>query len=269
MPPLEDTTPWHRPRSRPLVLGHRGARHAAPENTFRAFELALAEGADGIELDVRLNADGEVIVCHDADLKRVTGGLDARKVAELSSSQCDRVQLEAGDRLPRLREVLQWAEGCQALVNVELKSDSPLSSVRGGRFALPRAVARDILARKSVLPWLWLSSFDASFLWALGWLLPEARRGLLTANPYTTLGWLPKLLCAGPLSRAPIALHPEHGLIDAGAMARWHERGLSVHTWTVNQPRRAAQLGALGANAIISDCPGKLLTRLTEPADAG
>jgi glycerophosphoryl diester phosphodiesterase len=51
--------------ARPLVLGHRGARHAAPENTLRAFELARTEGADGVELDVRIDANGEVIVLHD------------------------------------------------------------------------------------------------------------------------------------------------------------------------------------------------------------
>ena len=53
---------------RPFVLGHRGARHAAPENTLKAFDMAAAEGADGVELDVRLCQSGEVIVLHDPTL---------------------------------------------------------------------------------------------------------------------------------------------------------------------------------------------------------
>ena len=56
---------WRRSRDRPFVLGHRGARHAAPENTLAAFDLAMTEGADGVELDVRLDGDGRVIVLHD------------------------------------------------------------------------------------------------------------------------------------------------------------------------------------------------------------
>jgi glycerophosphoryl diester phosphodiesterase len=75
------TNAWQRPAgARPFVLGHRGARHAAPENTQRAFELALAEGADGIELDVRLDRDGRVIVLHDRTLARVSAGQETRDV---------------------------------------------------------------------------------------------------------------------------------------------------------------------------------------------
>src|SRR5688572_10933517 len=107
---------WTPPRDRPLLLGHRGARHAAPENTFAAFDLALQEGAEGIELDVRLNASGEVIVCHDVTLERVTGGRDRRAIHQLTSDECKAVRLDGGERLPRLIEVLDWAERHEACV---------------------------------------------------------------------------------------------------------------------------------------------------------
>lgn len=269
MRPLDDDTLWQRPGSRPLVLGHRGARHAAPENTFSAFDLALEEGADGVELDVRLNADGEVVVCHDADLTRVTRGRDTRRVDQLSGSQCDGVRLEGNERLPRLSEVFAWAERRGALVNVELKSDPSLALSPLRRLALPRAVAREIRAREEVAPQLWLSSFDASLLWALGLLLPRSRRGFLTANPYSTLGWLPWVLSAGPLGQAPgIAIHPEQGIVSPERLAGWHARGLRVHTWTVNQPERAVRLGALGLNAVISDCPGAVLASYSQPTSS-
>ena len=71
---------------RPWVLGHRGARHAAPENTLRAFDLALREGAEGVELDVRLDGSGRVVVLHDPDLSRVSSGSDQRLTHELSAA---------------------------------------------------------------------------------------------------------------------------------------------------------------------------------------
>src|SRR6478752_9574719 len=97
--------PWRRNAERPYVLGHRGARHAAPENTLRAFELALAEGADGVELDVRLDADERVIVLHDRTLERVTDGSERRDVETLGAHELDRVSLR-GERVPLLADVL-------------------------------------------------------------------------------------------------------------------------------------------------------------------
>src|SRR5688572_18628019 len=113
------------PGARPFVLGHRGARHAAPENTQRAFELALSEGADGVELDVRLDRSGRAIVLHDAGLARVTQGIDARQVAELSAAEVDAAHVGGGEPIPVLIDVLAWAEEREARVNVELKGDVP------------------------------------------------------------------------------------------------------------------------------------------------
>jgi glycerophosphoryl diester phosphodiesterase len=80
-----NATRWRRgQRARPFIYGHRGTRRGAPENTLRAMELALSQGADGIELDVRLCGSGEVIVLHDADLERVSGVPVAASAATLS-----------------------------------------------------------------------------------------------------------------------------------------------------------------------------------------
>jgi glycerophosphoryl diester phosphodiesterase len=117
---------WQRSAGRrPLVLGHRGARHAAPENTLAAFELALAEGAEGVELDVRLDRDGEVVVIHDCTLRRVSGGRETRPVWELGRADLDRIDLGGGERVPRLTAVLDWARARRARVNVEVKHDGP------------------------------------------------------------------------------------------------------------------------------------------------
>ena len=69
---MPSLSPAQRASSRPLVFAHRGGRALAPENTMPAFDAGLAAGADGLELDVQLSSDGEVVVCHDPTLDRTT-----------------------------------------------------------------------------------------------------------------------------------------------------------------------------------------------------
>src|SRR4051812_42345932 len=151
---------WLRPAgARPFVLGHRGARHAAPENTLAAFELARKEGADGVELDVRLDGSGRVIVLHDPRLTRVTQGRDTRHAEDIPQGELDRLDVGQGERVPLLADVLEWAREHDQRVNVELKSD-----VRQ-RALLLRAVADVIRGR--ALPPLIFSSFHPYFVWWL------------------------------------------------------------------------------------------------------
>lgn len=85
---------------KPLVIGHRGAAGEAPENTLASFRLALEQGADAVELDVHMSADGEIIVCHDATVNRTTDGQGA--ISTMSTAELR--QLDAGrwfhERLP-------------------------------------------------------------------------------------------------------------------------------------------------------------------------
>src|SRR3954463_11321786 len=98
-----------KPGAAPLVLGHRGARHAAPENTHAAFELSRIEGAAGVELDVRLVKTGQVIVLHDPTLARVTHKIDRRVVEELRWAEATTADVGQGQRVPLLSDVLDWA----------------------------------------------------------------------------------------------------------------------------------------------------------------
>ena len=131
---------------RPRIIGHRGVRvvpgvraeHDAvpPENTLPAFEQALREGAEGVELDVRVCATVELVVLHDATLGHVTAGADTRAVDALSWSDLARVPLASGAHVPRLAEVLAFARARKLPVNVELKRDVP------SRTAIVTAAAR-------------------------------------------------------------------------------------------------------------------------------
>ena len=243
---------WTPPATRPLLLGHRGARHAAPENTHAAFQLALDEGAEGVELDVRLNASGDVIVCHDVTLERVTEGRDRRAIHELSSEQCRAVRLAGGEPLPFLPDVLDWADRNDACVNVELKEDVHQ------RRALVAAVARltrPRAARGNVL----ISSFNA--------LVVLGHRALAPRVPSAWLLESEQALRLPILSRlGSVALHPRHTLIDAPRLAAWKRHVARVHTWTVNDPQRARELAALGVDCLITDNPALLRAVFEHPA---
>jgi glycerophosphoryl diester phosphodiesterase len=240
----------------PLVLGHRGARHAAPENTHAAFELARLEGARGVELDVRLAKTGEILVLHDVTLTRVTGGRDSRALEQLSLEEALRADVGRGERVPLLADVLDWAKQHELLVNVEVKSDvKRRRDLVGG---VIRLLSRHAWAAEGVL----LSSFDPRFVWGLARALPRVPSAFLfhTKSPIARAA---ALVGATTFSRLGArAVHPEHVLITAQTMQAWRSRQALVGTWTVNDEQRARELSALGVDYIVSDRPGAILAAL-------
>jgi glycerophosphoryl diester phosphodiesterase len=245
--------------AQPLVLGHRGARHAAPENTHAAFELSRREGAAGVELDVRALKTGEVVVLHDPTLKRVTQGADSRNVEQLALREALRVDVGQGQRLPLLSDVLDWASAHELLVNVEVKSD-----VRGRR-ALLRAVI-ELLRRHAWAPrGVLLSSFDPRFIWRLSRALPGSPSAFLfhTKSPIARAA---ALVGAATFTRLGArAVHPEHVLVTPERMLAWRSRTALVGVWTVNDTARARELSRLGVDYIVTDRPGAILSALREP----
>ncbi|MDF3065229.1 MAG: glycerophosphoryl diester phosphodiesterase [Polyangiaceae bacterium] len=247
------------PGCAPLVLGHRGARHAAPENTHAAFELSRKEGAHGVELDVRLVKTGEIIVLHDPALTRVTGQNDRRNVEQLSLAEARRADVGRGERVPLLSEVLDWAEQHDQLVNVEVKSD-----VRRRRDLVHGVIS--LLARHPYAPrGVWLSSFDPRFVWALSRALPTVPSAFLfhTKSPIARAA---ALVGGATLKRLGVqAVHPEHVLVTEARMQAWRSKSEVVGTWTVNDEARARELAALGVDVIISDRPGAILQAISAP----
>src|SRR5438034_7470028 len=159
------------PLRRPLRIAHRGASARAPENTLAAFTEAVRLGANAIELDVHLTADGVPVVIHDATVERTTNGRG--EVAAMTSKDLRRLDAGAwfssrfrGERIPTLEESLEFARGRCAL-NIEIKEPGG-GRGRGHRArgagasdpgALPRAVA-SALARTGFKEPLILSSFS-------------------------------------------------------------------------------------------------------------
>lgn len=233
---------------RPLVLGHRGASAEAPENTMAAFRLALAQGADGVELDVWRCGSGEVVVAHDEDLRRVADSprrLRDAPLAELRAADVGawRGERFRGERIPLLDEVLEALPG--AVVNVELKS------ARDRDLRLADAVARVLARAGGSRGRVLVSSFDWRLLLAFRVAAPEVPVGLLFEERW---GWRAAVALAVRLF-APAAVHPDVRLVTARRAGAWARRGLAVNVWTVD-PAEAPRLAALGAAAVITNEPG-------------
>lgn len=246
--------PWLRKAgARPLVLGHRGARHAAPENTMKAFELALAEGADGVELDVRLDGDGRVIVLHDRTLQRVSNGAEQRDVEALGAAALAAIDVGDGERTPLLADVLAWSRERRARVNVELKHDVSRP------FALVDGVVRAVRDGGRAEELLVFSSFYAPFVSALALGLSSYARAWLVHEKQ-------RVLRRAPLFRALGAdgVHPQHTLVTEASMARWKGRPALVNVWTVNAVEDVRRVAKLGVDAVISDDPGSALAAIKD-----
>ena len=242
---------FRRTSSGPRVFGHRGASARRPENTLAAFALALDEGADGIELDTRRCASGEMVVMHDPTLLRTAG--DPRFVREVPRRELSALDVGGGEPVPLLDEALDVVLGRGGLVNVELKGDDD------DRWLLARTLART-LARRSAAERdaIVISTFDPRVLFALQWeraavpvvfLFENTRQGRVRGRV------VPRLL-------SPAGINPEHVLVNAARVKSWHARGLLVTTWTVDGEERVLALSDAGVDGLITNDPAGTVAAL-------
>lgn len=243
-----------RGEGRPLVLGHRGASADAPENTLAAFRLALEQGADGVELDVRRCATGEVVVVHDEDLSRVAGvplriadaPLAALRGHDVGAWNGERFR---GERVPLLSEVLEALP--DAIVNVELKGGA-------GRDLRLAHAAAEVIWRAGAGGRVVVSSFDWRLLLAFRMASPDVPTGLLFEEAWGWRAWT--WLAIRTLG--PAAVHPDRALATDARVRGWTERGLTVNVWTVDDPAEAARVARAGAAAVITNAPARVRAAL-------
>jgi len=222
---------------RPLVLAHRGASRAATENTPEAFRLALALGADGVELDTRRTARGDLVVHHDPGL----AGTPVRRLVD--------------PPLPGLAAALEASTG--GIVNVELKTDG---DVPGGVASAFCGLLRRRPGRDRVLA----SSFDPVALRVVRALRPDVPTALVV-GPDGDLG---AALREAERARHR-ALHPKSELVDRSLVERARALGLALHAWTVNDADELRRLAALGVDGLITDVPDVALAVLGAPVQSG
>lgn len=228
------------------IWAHRGASAYAPENTIPAFELALAMGADGIELDVQRSADGHVVVIHDVTINRTSNGVG--KVVSLTFDElrrCDFSNGFAGQRnvkIPTLREVLKLCAPTNATVNVKLKNGTELYP---GLENDALRVVRDA----GMLDRVVFSSFNHYSLANLrGQVAPDNLALLISDGLYDP--WLyARSFGAG-------AINPDYRALQMPGYV-WYsqEVGVKVNAWTITDEDTARWAASLGVDAIITNLP--------------
>jgi glycerophosphoryl diester phosphodiesterase len=231
---------------RPLVLGHRGAPHRAPENTIAAFRAAVDLGADGIELDVHRTADGALVVHHDAEVDGFGLIVDA-DLGSLRSARPD---------VPTLSATLDACVGMR-LVNIEMKCASWDPDPDPERI-VARGVAAEIAARGDYATTV-VSSFDLAMI-----------DDLRVIDGAITTGWLvhgrdPEALVTIARDRGHRWLHPDWGNLDANLEATVraaHDAGVLLDTWTVDDPDAIRRFAAAGVDALITNTPDVALAAL-------
>jgi glycerophosphoryl diester phosphodiesterase len=240
----------------PLVLAHRGASRIETENTLAAFQRAMSEGADGVELDVQCCATGEVVVFHDDDLARLAGRPE--RVNELSLGALREVKLGGNGAIPTLAEAIEVC-GPAAMVNVEIKYHGFRPA---GCRALVAAVA-DAVARAGAEGRVLVSSFSPAVVWLWQERRSSVPCGLLFERPRPFhRPWPLRTDVLLPLLR-PFSVHPEDSLCSPEAVSAWRRRGYAVNAWTVDAPHRIGALAAMGIGAIITNEPAKARSALT------
>ncbi|MBK0370587.1 glycerophosphodiester phosphodiesterase [Flavobacterium agrisoli] len=224
-----------------LKIAHRGAKGYEPENTKAAFLKALDMQVDGIELDVQLTADGEVIVFHDDTLDRMTNGkglVSAFKLAELYS-----FSIAEKHQIPTLQEVLDVVD-TKCFLNIELKNTGSCSRV----VALIEAA---VLVKKWTYQHFIVSSFDWNALREISLLNPKIPIGVLTENN------LDLALTFAETIQAK-AIHPHYHLLDAENTKKIQDKGFLVFPWTVNETADIDRLKRYQVNGIITDYPDRI-----------
>lgn len=213
------------------MIAHRGASRAEPENTVAAFERAVAMGADGIELDVRRTGDDRLVVHHDPRLA------DGRAIRATRSA-------ELPPSVPDLAAALDACTG--AFVNIEIKN-APAEPDHDPSDWVASRVAELLAGRGGGPRWL-ISSFRMETVDHVRRVAPAVRTAWLTYL-------LDEAAIAATAAAGHDAIHPYHGSVTADGVRAAHAAGLSVNTWTCDEPERMAALVAWGVDGICTNVP--------------
>jgi len=224
------------------VIAHRGASAYRPENTLPAYELAVEQAADMIEIDLHRSRDGAVVIAHDAGLQRLggRGEIGASTLAELRT-----LDAGGGARIPTLDEVLDRF-GARIPFNLELKQGAH------GAYAGLEAVAVEAVRERGLLDRTLFSSFHDPILEELRRVSAEARVALLLSR--RAAGRWPERAHA----LGAEAVNPELRLVDREFVERAHAEGLAVYVFTVDPADEMRRLLALGVDGLFTNVPDRM-----------
>ena len=219
---------------RPLVVAHRGASHDRVENTLEAFAEARVQGAEWVELDVRLSADDVLMVHHDAHYA------DGRLVREVWAA-------DAPDHVPNLAEAFEACEGMG--VNVEVKNLPGDPDHDASAMVCEAVTGLAVAYRPPEL--LLVSSFDITAVDRIRATDPSLPTAWLVVERHGTDLTLDRTAAHGHG-----AVNPWDELVDEHLVSASRDRGLAVFVWTVDDPGRMAELAEWGVDGIVTNRPG-------------
>jgi glycerophosphoryl diester phosphodiesterase len=254
----------------PLIIAHRGASAIAPENTMAAFERAIADGADGIEFDVRLSKDGVPVVFHDSTLQRMAqknirtssltfGELQAIDVgAWFNVSHPRRADARfSGEKIPTLAQLFDFLRGFSGRIYVELKGKTAET------VALVELVA-PLIRKTDLLPNIILKSFKLEAVAHAAENFPEIRTAALFEPKLSSiLRKRAHLFELAEKCRAnELSIH--YSLATRKLVETAAQKNLPVTIWTMDRPAWIERARKLGIKAIITNNPARMISKRDE-----
>ena len=215
-----------------LRIGHREARAYEPENTLRSFKKALEIGVDAVELDVRKTKDDQLVVIHDADVKRTTNGEGL--VNERTLKEIKELSTEKGEKIPTLKEAIDFLDK-KAKVLIELKETGIEEKVL--------ALVGENGLQKNVI----VVSFIEDALRKIRDLDKEVETGLIYAKHKNPV--------KAALDLKAQYLVAFYKFTHTANVQKAHENSLKVIVWTINTPEEVAEYVKKGVDGIASDKP--------------
>jgi glycerophosphoryl diester phosphodiesterase len=222
-----------------IITGHRGALGTEPENTLRSFRRAVADGCDEIELDLRVTADGALVVLHDATVDRTTDG--SGEVAGLTLDELRSLDAGLGQVVPT------WAETVAA---IDIRFQAEVKAARAVPLLVESLESDPALAARTMV-----TSSHADILLAVRRAMPSANTGLIFGRTPA----IADVLSLTQAAEAGTALCGIAGLTPEG-VKELRAAGLDVTAWPVPDPATLERAAELGVNGITTDNP-HLLTR--------
>lgn len=232
------------------IYAHRGFSGKYPENTMLAFQKAVELGVDGIELDVHLTKDNELVIIHDEDIKRTCDGEGL--VRDFTLDELKQFDASAGYRgvygfnaIPTLREYFELVKDTSTITNIELKT---------GIFEYPTIEKRviDMIAEYGLEEKIILSSFNHYTILRCKEIAPQIKRGFLSESWLIDYGKYTK-------KNDVQCCHPIHCFLTEETVREMHDAGCEINTWTVNEYDDIKRLAALDVDALIGNYPDRMI----------
>lgn len=236
-----------------IVYAHRGFSGMYPENTMLAFQKALEAGADGVELDVHLSKDGELMIIHDEALARTTGkeGL----VSDYTRSELEKIQASKTKddayqvTIPSFEEYCAFAKENPMVTNIEIKTN------RSWYPAIEKKTV-DMVRRFGLEKKVIFSSFNWLSIVRCRTLAPDIPCGLLYENQNV------RHLAYQAVNHDMQFLHPDFQLLDDEAVKECRQLGIGINVWTINTEERMRKCMDWNLRGVISNYPDMCLRLL-------